>query len=91
MLGRPECVGCQQHGKLHLQILGGMGMDLGTGIAIVGIAIPTAAVTITAIKSKSNGNGNGKVCSLHGTLVEDIKEIKDDVKALIKEVAAMGR
>jgi hypothetical protein len=68
-------------------------MDLGTGIAIVGIAIPTAAVTITAIRSRSNGNGNGngKVCSLHGTLVEDIKEIKDDVKALIKEVAAMGR
>lgn len=64
-------------------------MDLGTGIAIVGIAIPTAAVTITAIKSRSNGNGNGKVCSLHGTLVEDIREIKDDVKELIKGVAKM--
>jgi hypothetical protein len=64
-------------------------MDLGTGIAIVGIALPMAAVTITAIKSRTNGNGNGKVCSLHDTLVEDIREIKKDVKELIRGVAKM--
>lgn len=66
-------------------------MDLGIGIA--GLAVSTAAVVITAIKVKANGNGNGagKVCPMHQTLVDDIREIKDDVKALIKEVAAMGR
>jgi len=64
-------------------------MDLGTGIMIAGLAIPTAAVTITAIKVRSNGNGNGKVCSLHDTLVEDIREIKKDVKELIRGVAKM--
>ena len=65
-------------------------MDLGTGIAIVGLAIPAGALGITALKVKINGKSNHDVCPLHTTLTEDIREIKDDVKALIKEVASFG-
>jgi len=63
-------------------------MDLGTGIAIVGISIPGAALGITFIRSRTNGHS--ETCPLHSTLTEDIREIKDDVKALIKEVASFS-
>ena len=62
------------------------------GIGEAGIAISAGAVIITVLRTKpwvkQNGNGNG-VCSLHGTLVDDIVEIKKDVKELIKGVARM--
>jgi hypothetical protein len=60
------------------------------GIGEAGIAISAGAVIITVLRVKpwvkSNGNGT---CPLHGDLVEDIREIKQDVKELIKGVAKM--
>lgn len=62
------------------------------GIAEGALFVSGAAVIITVLKTKpwvkANGSSDG-TCPLHGTLVEDIREIKEDVKTLIREVAGM--
>jgi hypothetical protein len=54
------------------------------GIAIAGLFMSAAAVLIKVI-----GNRKG-TCLLHDSLAEDIREIKDDIKDLIKQVAKLG-
>lgn len=62
-------------------------MELGSAVAIVGTVFGITIPVCVIILKGRNGKG---ICAIHQTLVDDISEIKQDVKELIKQVAGLG-